>query len=205
MAGSRPRFLFAWRHALASTQGPSSSVARLVALTLALYMDREGQSAWPSQDTMATRTALTDRTVGRALEQLCADGWLERQARKSPKGNRHRRFGYEYRARLPRTLADAYAKDERASLFNGTEPGDVEALPVVRPNDGNTESGDTRMANAVRTNTSFELAKTAAINKEGLRPRQPNTGTAAAHVIADRRAGLNPWVAEYEVAERLAA
>ena len=186
------RFLFAWRHALASEDGPPVASDRHVALTLALYLDADGLSAWPSQDTLARRSALTDRTVGRALERLCKEGWLERQARKSPKGNRHKRYGYEYRAKLPQALADAFMKGERRSLFNGKDPGRASQL--------NGESDDKRMANQVRTNTSVELVKELASRKKALPGSRPDTE--ASRVVQDRRAARDEFVLEIEAEDR---
>jgi DNA-binding transcriptional MocR family regulator len=156
MAG---RFLFAWRNAFASEEGPSCGVDRHVAMTLSLYMNGDGLGAWPSQDTLALRTGLTDRTVGRALERLCGEGWLARQPRKSSRGIRHKRYGYEYRATLPKALSNALANGERGSLFNGKEPW------KPRPKK-NGESDDKRMANGVRTNSSEELIKGDASKKD---------------------------------------
>lgn len=198
MSIGRQRLLFAWRHALASEEGPAVAGDRHIALTLALYMDRDGLSAWPSQDTIAMRSGLTDRTVGRALERLCKEQWLDRQPRKSPKGNRHKRYGYEYRARLPKALADAYAKGERCSLFNGKDPRRL-------PPELNTESDDISMANAVRTNTSIELVKELAYRKGRNGTRAEGTSTPAAQQVRQQRSGRDHFVAEYEAAERLAA
>lgn len=188
---SGARFLFAWRHALASVEGPAVAVDRHVALTLALYMDRNGHSAWPSQDTLATRTGLTDRTVGRALERLCAEQWLDRQARQSPKGNRHKRYGYEYSARLPKLLADAFMKGERRSLFTGKDPAQL-----------NTEPDDKRIPNAVRTNTSSELLKGLATRKGRKGDRPERLETPAAEEVRERRAARDEFVTGYEAEER---
>lgn len=198
MKRAAQRFLFAWRHALASEEGPEVALDRLVAMTLALYMDRDGLSAWPNQDTLAARSGLTDRTVGKSLARLCGQGWLERQARKSPKGNRHPRFGFEYRARMPRQLADAYAKGERGSLFNGRDP----RLLGVQ---GNTERDDTGIPNGVRTNTSSELPQLPACRKERVAASQAGAATPAARLVHERRLQRDQFVAAYEAAERLAA
>jgi hypothetical protein len=199
MTKSRQRFLFAWRNALASEEGPAVAVDRHVALSLSLYMDRDGQSAWPSQDTLARRTGLTDRTVGRALERLCDDLWIERQARKSPKGNRHKRYGFEYRARLPRLLADSFAKGECRSLFSGKDSR--------RPDPAlNGEPDDIGMANAVRTKSSVEVFTELAYKKgREERARAAGASTHAAEQIRRHRAGRDSFVGAYESEERRAA
>ncbi|HEX2332339.1 MAG TPA: helix-turn-helix domain-containing protein [Burkholderiales bacterium] len=154
MAASR--FLFAWRNALASSEGPAHPHDRLVALVCSLYMSSSGERCWPSQDTLAVRCRITDRSVGKALQRLVDGKWLERQPRKSPRGIPHRRYGYEYRARLPTTISNAYWKSERCSLFSGKNPGPEPSKPAPPVNG---ERHDTSMANAVRTNSVGELTK----------------------------------------------
>ena len=149
---SARRFLFAWRHALNSAEGPRRAPDRQVALVVSLYMNGDGLGAWPSQETLAVRTALTARTVRDALKRLCSERWLSRDARKSPRGVKSKRWGYEYRARLPRKLANAYVNGERPSLFNGKDPGQVTAKK-------NGEIHDKRIRNDVPTNTSKEYVK----------------------------------------------
>ena len=153
------RYLFAWRHALSSAEGPRRAPDRLVGLVLSLYMGSDGLGAWPSQGTLAVRTGLTVRTVREALKRLCAEKWLTRQARKSPAGIRSPRWGYEYRASLPRKLPSAYLNGERASLFSGKQP-----RPPASKKNG--EIHDRRIGNDVPTNTSVELVKGSASKKE---------------------------------------
>lgn len=69
----KPRYV--WRNAIfASTLSPSE---RLVALALEQYMNGSAANAWPSVPTLALSTALSVRTVQRALQNLVRDGWLE--------------------------------------------------------------------------------------------------------------------------------
>lgn len=187
-------FLVAWRHALASEEGPPKSVDRHVALTLSLHLSTEGLGAWPSQDTVALRTGLTDRTVGRALKRLCDSGWFSRQERKAhdkagrplPHGKRHWRWGFEYRACLPKSLLAAYVKGERRSLFTGKTP---------RPRNG--EPDDTAIANAVRTNAAIELStKPLLIDKKDL------PLTESAREVRKRRAERDDWVRDYEATDQ---
>lgn len=205
MRKSTGSFLVAWRHALASQEGPQKSDDRHVALTLALYLDRDGLGAWPSQDTLSVRASLSDRTVCRALERLCAADWLSRQPRKArdkngrqiPNGKRHKRWGYEYRAMLPKHLSAAYANGERRSLFTGEDPR--------KPSDpGNGERHDKRMANAVRTNSAMELStKPMLIDKKDLPLHE--TLTEAAIKVRKRRAARDDWIREYETADQMQA
>lgn len=184
-------FLVAWRHAVASAEGPSEAIDRHVALTLGLSFNSEGLSAWPSQKTLAIRTGLTERTVGRALTRLCRAHWLHRIARKPPRqpdGKPHKRWGYEYRAKLPKVLSDWYANGERRSVFTG-------ASTSAR----NTESDAITIPNAVRTNTALERSRSLPIGRKEL----PTEGmsTIAAEEVRQRRAAREAWSNEYAAAE----
>jgi hypothetical protein len=152
-------FLFAWRNALSSAEGPRRAQDRHVGHVLSLYMGRDGLGAWPSQETLAVRSGFTVRFVREALKRLYAEKWLTRQARKGPRGIRHPRWGFEYRARLPGKLADAYMNGERHSLFSGKEP-----RPPASKKNG--ERHDRRIGNDVPTNTSGELVKGFASREE---------------------------------------
>lgn len=86
---------FAWQRAIVSEGSSLSSTQRLVALSLALHMDAEGGSAFPSLETQAGETGLDRSTVRRALLALDALGWLKRR----PGGGRGNPTSY--RARFP--------------------------------------------------------------------------------------------------------
>lgn len=157
------RYLFAWRHAIASDEGPKRAPDRHIALTLSLYMNGDGLSAWPSQETLALRTGLNIRTVRFALARLCDEKWLSREPRKSPRGIKSKRWGYEYRAKLPTKLGNAFANAERQSLFNGKDPSKEQpgsSSPAVPKKNG--DSHDQRIGTDDPPNTSRELVKPAA-------------------------------------------
>ena len=156
------RFLFAWRHALCSAQGPRHPADRHVALVLSLYFNGDGLGAWPSQQTLALRSGLAVRTIRPALARLVAGHWLSRVERKSPRGIRAKRWGYEYRARLPGKLAKGYLNGAMVALFTGKNPG-----PGA---DGeNAASSAQRMRQPLPTNTAKECAKGTA-SRKGLLP-----------------------------------
>lgn len=193
------RFLFAWRHALASDAGPigrdgragsSGPVCRHVGLTLSLYFNSDGLGAWPSQDTLAARTGLSAKAVNRALKTLCEQGWLTREGRPGPSRRRHKRWGFEYRATLPRALAQSYWKGERASLFKGGE----KRKP---PRPEKPDAASPRKVTQRPTNTSPELVKELAIRK-GRRPRAEGAETPAAQQVRQQRAARDRFVADYE-------
>ena len=62
--------------------GPSNSTERFVLLTLADYANDDGAGAYPSLATIASRCALSRRTVIRAIESLVDSGYLIRRRRK---------------------------------------------------------------------------------------------------------------------------
>lgn len=153
------RFLFAWRHAVSSAEGPQLASDRHVALVLSLYMGSDGLGAWPSQQTLMVRTGLVIRTIRPALKRLLAEGWLTRQARKGPRGIRAPRWGFEYRARLPGKLAKAYMNGASVALFSGKEP-------TARSAKKNGAISAQRMGQPLPPNTSGELIKGTASKKE---------------------------------------
>jgi hypothetical protein len=75
--GTQP--LFRWRWAVASKQGPRSSVTRHVLLTVSLHMDLYGQGAFPSIALVATESGLSSRAVGMHLKKATNDGWISRK------------------------------------------------------------------------------------------------------------------------------
>lgn len=175
------RFLFSWRHAVTSEFGPKHPSDRLVALTISLYFNGDGLGAWPSQNTLATRTGLSSKSVGKAIRRLEKAEWLSRLARKGPRGIRAPRWGFEYRAKLPKKMSNALANGEDSSLFSGKEPR--AAAPQK-----NRELRDHRIGNVVPTNTSREYVKGAAL-KRGMIPTPQE---------------LDAFVADLDAAEGLA-
>ena len=66
--------LFTWRSAICESDLPAT--AKHVALTISLYMNERGGSAFPGGSRLARDTSLDLRTVKRALALLEAEGWL---------------------------------------------------------------------------------------------------------------------------------
>ena len=92
--------LFLWRKAIASKECELSSTARLVAFTVSLKMNRDGGSAYPGGTWLAEATALSVRSVRRALADLESSGWLVVVKRGgSPRSGE--RMATEYRANIP--------------------------------------------------------------------------------------------------------
>lgn len=91
--------LFTWRSAVCESDLPPT--ARHVALTLSLYMNERGSSAFPGATRLARDTGLHESTVRAQLRDLCDAGWLEQTERGGQRGERRRANAYE--ARIPPT------------------------------------------------------------------------------------------------------
>ena len=63
--------------------GPKNSSHRFVLLMIADNAADDGSNAFPAVETLAEKTALSERTVIRALNSLVRDGWLRRQRRQN--------------------------------------------------------------------------------------------------------------------------
>jgi hypothetical protein len=129
MAASRtdkPRIspLFTWRSAVAESDDLPAT-AKLVALTLSLYMSELGDSAFPSQATLAKRTSLNEQTVKKQLRELRRLGWLVVVANAS-KGR-----PVQYAAAIPDAGGAETTPSPSESTKDGGEPvGGVENTGV---------------------------------------------------------------------------
>lgn len=109
--------LFTWRSAIA--QSDLTPTLRHVALTLALYMNERGGSAYPGVNRLAKDTGLHRTTVMRALEQLTAMGWLTLLEHGQSKAGKPRRASV-YEARIPPAdLFGPVAHDDRSHRATG--------------------------------------------------------------------------------------
>lgn len=79
--------LFTWRSAIAHSElGPTR---KLVAFVLSLHMNELGGSCFPSIDTLARKTGLSDRGVQKAIRALEESGWLVCETGGGRKANRY--------------------------------------------------------------------------------------------------------------------
>jgi hypothetical protein len=70
-----------YRDAVLSEHGPSTSAARLVALALTADMDSTTLESYAGAERLATRSALSERTVRTALKALAVEGWIEERTK----------------------------------------------------------------------------------------------------------------------------
>lgn len=124
-----------WRNAVASPQGPVNDTTRLVLLALSLHMNPQGV-AWPSQETLVERTALSRRTVQTALRRAERDGWIVRSLQDQP-GQRWRLT--RYRAVFP-GYVDPPAKPWDREPWRHSED-EAGATTAPRSSSGEQEAG----------------------------------------------------------------
>ena len=85
--------LLTWRQAVAKSSLPPTS--RLVALTLSLYMNEMGGSAFPGAALLAENTGLSVKAVRGHLRGLVDAGWLVLVERGGLKGERKKANAYQ--------------------------------------------------------------------------------------------------------------
>jgi hypothetical protein len=73
-----------WCQLIASEHGPAEIPTRLLLLVLAMYMSPAGDSAFPSQTTLARRAGMAERTVRNHLDLAEAAGWIRRCEKRRP-------------------------------------------------------------------------------------------------------------------------
>jgi hypothetical protein len=85
--------LFAWRDAVRSDLGPSKSTTRQVLIELSLWMNNDKLLAWPSEETIAERCALSSRCVRTHLKLAEEQGWISRKLFR-PAGKQQSQYCY---------------------------------------------------------------------------------------------------------------
>ena len=91
-----------WQWAIWSREGPSHVAQRAVAQVLFDYlMTSPDGRVFPSEDTIAEKTALTRKTVSKHLDALAESGWIARRL-KGQGGQGWRR--YEYTLHFPKHI-----------------------------------------------------------------------------------------------------
>lgn len=85
--------IITWRTAVARSDLPATR--RHVALTLALWMNEMGGSAFPSATTLADATGLSERTIRASLQHLVQARWLDLVERGGVRGQRRRANSYQ--------------------------------------------------------------------------------------------------------------
>lgn len=133
--GERPtkiKALLNWRAAIASSDLPPTR--RHVALTLSLWMNERGASAFPGATRLANDTGLNVSTVREHLNDLVRGGWLTLVEKGGVKGARRR--ANHYAAMIPAGFvprpdaADDDPGDDPSSSPTGrAEPADPSSSP----------------------------------------------------------------------------
>jgi hypothetical protein len=106
----QPRTRHEYRNLVLSEHGPSTSSARLVAITLTQLMDSKTLESFAGAEKLASMAGVSERTVRTALKCLCAEGWIEERTKK-----RGRDFWLKIRrATFPAGLAASFAGSDEA-------------------------------------------------------------------------------------------
>jgi hypothetical protein len=105
------------------TESNLQSTTRHVLLTLAVFMNGEGGSCFPTTETIASATGLSERSVCVHIKKGRVSGWLS-VSKHGSRGQQWRKN--QYQASFPRTAKGADGK----SVANGkaADPNDTKAL-----------------------------------------------------------------------------
>jgi len=132
--------LYDWRNRVASLKGPKSSVMRHVLLTLSLNMD-EVCYCFPSIKYLAERTRLTEKTVGKHLNDAVQLGWLKRRLMG---GNGQAWRHYEYWGTYPqRDVADTAPLFQHAVNEGKTSGNPLQKVQYVIPTNSSSNNSIT--------------------------------------------------------------
>lgn len=102
--------------------------ARHVALTLALRMDEKGV-CWPSLDTLAAETGLSEKTVRLRRDDLVEAGWLVVERHRGRRGRSENvsvyraTFPSEIRSQLPDLDVEIRSSTTRNAVIEGRKSG----------------------------------------------------------------------------------
>jgi hypothetical protein len=113
--------LFTWRSAICDSE--LTATARHVALTLSLYMNERGGSAFPGAERLAHDTGLSERAVRDHLNGLVHAGWLVLLHRGGGRKNAN-----EYGAAIPADIGQS--KEEPAAPFSDRNPASDDTNPA---------------------------------------------------------------------------
>lgn len=128
-----------------STQRVATPMQRLVLIAVANHADKRGQSAWPSQETLAEYCCCSSRTIRRQLSELEESGVIRRGDQRLVS---HFRGGYR---------PVVYDVD-----LGGDEPVDNSDEPVDNSGGDRTSATDLRPDNLSRLDTGVHRGRTSA-------------------------------------------
>jgi hypothetical protein len=93
---------FEWLDLVASEHGPKHGLTRLVLCVLALHMNQQGGSCFPSQTKIAKRAGISVRSVRHHIGLAVDGGWLKVEGQKLRRG--HASFVNDYTATIRASL-----------------------------------------------------------------------------------------------------
>nr|DAX51832.1 MAG TPA: helix-turn-helix domain protein [Caudoviricetes sp.] len=135
-----------------STKRVATPMQRLVLIAVANHADKRGQSAWPSQETLAEYCCCSSRTIRRQLSELEESGIIRRGDQRLVS---HFRGGYR-----PVVYDVDLGGDE--PVDNSDEPVDNSDEPVDNSGGDRTSATDLRPDNLSRLDTGVHRGRTSA-------------------------------------------
>ena len=163
---NQSKWLFTWRDALCSAEGPPSTT-RLVLLVLSTYMNADGSNCFPSTQTIAIASGLSEKSVITHLQVAAKLGWI----RKCEHG---RSFGgrgwkkHRYEPLIPANLITRRTEGCSARQDQGAEsespklePKGAEALKDVQSTSSVNTTRNSLSAENLVSNAKENFMKTA--------------------------------------------
>lgn len=134
-----PETVGEWLRAMFAAEMPPPR--KLVLFGMAMYMDRDGSSCYPSMRTLAARTGLGERTVRNHLHAAARDGWIDIHRRRG-RGERSGWISYEYVPTIPAPVpAPDAATPEAVPAPDAATPTQVPAPDARVPAADDTSTG----------------------------------------------------------------
>lgn len=161
---------YTWRSAIVNSELPSTT--RHVLLTLSLYINDMGQSAYPSIERLSRETGLTDRAVGKHLKIAKEQGWV-RVSKMGFSGQNWANNCY-----FPQIPGDAEYTEQ---AIEGAERGSAPSKKGTERGSKGTEPRSGEVPNHVPTNNPSELSSELSNKK----PRKKRAASSDSGVIFD--------------------
>jgi hypothetical protein len=177
-----------WRVLLASEHGPTNPSTRLVLFVLSLHMNQVGDNAFPSQQLIAKRSGLSERSVRRHLALAEKAGWIN-VYQKSRKGQAW--FVHEYVATIPDDLAQ-YCTSKPWEDDPQWQRADNSAgrSRDSKPNHPDNSAGCSDSGNADAMRDAERHPANCAQRAANLSERAAENGTTPGQRVSDARSGL---------------
>ena len=133
-----------WLETLSSDCGPTCATTRHVLHAVGLFMNPEGESAWPNKRTLSLRTALSERAITKHISLARSSEWIEVKTRMQP--------GRGWRVNQYRAIVPAHAAGSIPEIKKHTEPRSVRSARHREPHTATYGTSFHDIPNQVPTN-----------------------------------------------------